>query len=195
MILALKGSIGSGKSTLANELKTKGYSVVNCDAIVHELYKEDEELIDKINEEFNLEQKKKLFSFKKKKHEIDRQKLGEVVFNDEMKMQKLEAIVHPVLKQKMIAQINQSSKVVIDCQVVDKLELEYDLAIYLYANETEIIKRVQNRDGKDEELIKNIIKSQIKKEVLTKRTYAIDSSNGIDEVMKDVAKIKELKND
>lgn len=195
MILAIKGSIGTGKSTLAKELATRGYDVVNCDEIVHNLYNDNVELIEKINNEFELDQKKKLFSFKKTKAVVDRQKLGEIVFNNPEKMAKLEAMVHPVLKQEMLEKINASSQVVIDCQVVDKLELEYDMAIYLYAEEKEIIRRVQNRDGKDEELIKKIMNSQIKKELLTTRTYAIDSTLGIEHVLKELGKIKELKHD
>ncbi len=193
MIIALKGTIGTGKTTLAQQLENKGYKVVNCDKIVHELYETDQELIRKISEKFNIKAKKRGLVSKKLK--VDRKALGEVVFNDQEKMAELEAIVHPTLKAKMQAEITGNEKVVIDCQVVDKLGLDYDLAILLYANIDTIVKRIVERDKKDGELVKTIVNNQIKKEILSTRTYAIDSTNGVESVLSEMSKIKELKHD
>ncbi len=192
MIIALKGTIGTGKSTLANELKKKGYTIVNCDDIVHYMYRNDQELVSEISNHFEIKPKKRKLS---KKFKIDRKELGKVVFNDPVKMEELEAIVHPRLKMAMEKEIGDNKKVVIDCQVVDKLELDYDLAILLTSELQTIVERVKKRDNKEEELIKTIVRSQMKKEVLKTRTYAIDSTNGIEYVMNEVAKIKELKHD
>lgn len=196
MIIALKGTIGSGKSTLAKEFIKKGYVVANCDEIVHKLYNEDIELIKKINTEFAIEQKRKVFSLKKAKPTVDRKKLGEIVFSDKEQLIKLESIVHPVLKQKMMEIISTNPKVIIDCQVVDKLNLEYDLAIILQTDEETIIKRIKKRDNKDEELIRKILSEQLKQKIILKnRTYVIDSTDGIEHILTEVGKIKELKND
>ncbi len=196
MIIALKGTIGTGKTTLASEMEKRGYKIVNCDKIVHDLYENDQTLIEKINDEFNLVKKKKLFSLKKQKPTVDRKQLGKIVFNDHQALIRLEEIVHPVLKKEMEVQINQNNKVVIDCQVVDKLELEYDLSIILQADEKTIIDRIKQRDQKEEELIKKIIAEQKKhKLVLKNRTYVIDANQGMDYVLEEVGKIKELKHD
>ncbi len=196
MIIALKGTIGSGKSTLAKEFIKKGYVVANCDEIVHKLYNEDIELIKKINTEFAIEQKRKVFSLKKAKPTVDRKKLGEIVFSDKEQLIKLESIVHPVLKQKMMEIISTNPKVIIDCQVVDKLNLEYDLAIILQTDEETIIKRIKKRDNKDEELIRKILSEQLKQKIILKnRTYVIDSTDGIEHILTEVGKIKELKHD
>ncbi len=195
MIIALKGTMGTGKSTLAVELAKQGYEVVNCDQIVHRLYEEDEQLIEKINTTFDLK-KKKLFSLKKNKQTVDRKKLGKIVFNNQAELKKLEAIVHPMLKTEMEQIINSHEKVVIDCQVVDKLALHYDLAILLQADEKTIIERIKNRDQKDEELIKKIMLEQKTDKIkLSTRTYVIDSTPGIEHMLAEVDKIKELKHD
>ncbi len=192
MIIALKGTIGTGKSTLAEEFVKKGYQVANCDQIVHELYENDYELVNKISEHFQIKPRKRPLS---KKIKVDRKALGEVVFNNPEKMLELEEIVHPILKEKMLEKIEASDKIVIDCQVVDKLALNYDLAILLYAKEETIIDRIEKRDRKDRDLIKKIIKQQTNKEMLRNRTYAIDSTDGIESVMIEIGKIKELKHD
>ncbi len=195
MIIALKGTMGTGKSTLAVELAKQGYEVVNCDQIVHRLYEEDEQLIEKINTTFDLK-KKKLFSLKKNKQIVDRKKLGKIVFDNPSELKKLEAIVHPILKAEMEQIINSHDKVVIDCQVVDKLALDYDLAIVLQADPKTIIERIKNRDQKDEELIKKIMLEQkVDKIKLSTRTYVIDSTPGIEHMLAEVDKIKELKHD
>ncbi len=195
MIIALKGTMGTGKSTLAVELAKRGYEVVNCDQIVHRLYEEDEQLIEKINTTFDLK-KKKLFSLKKNKQIVDRKKLGKIVFDNPSELKKLEAIVHPILKAEMEQIINSHDKVVIDCQVVDKLALDYDLAIVLQADPKTIIERIKNRDQKDEELIKKIMLEQkVDKIKLSTRTYVIDSTPGIEHMLAEVDKIKELKHD
>lgn len=193
MIIALKGTIGTGKTTLAKEFEKKDYVIVNCDEIVHELYKEDQELIKEISNTFAIKPKKK--GILSKKYQVDREALGKVVFHDQEKMKQLEAMVHPILKEKMQEIIDKNEKVIIDCQVVDKLQLKYDLAILLYADPKIIVERIEKRDQKDRKLIEKIISNQTKKEVLKQRTYAIDSSSGIDYVLEQVGKIKELKHD
>ncbi len=193
MILAIKGTIGTGKSTLAKELEKEGYKVVNCDKIVHDLYENDQELVQEISEKFNIKAKKR--GIVSKKIKVDRKALGEIVFNNPEEMAKLEAIVHPVLKNTMEKEISTSDKIVIDCQVVDKLELNYDMAILLYSNIDTIIRRIEERDNKDAKLIRTIVEGQMKKEILNARTYAIDSTNGVESVLKEMSKIKELKND
>ena len=90
--IAVTGSIGSGKSFILkscrNILKAK---TISSDEMVHQLYKEDEIIFNAV---------KNLFPDAISKNVIDRQKLGEIVFNDPQKRKTLQDIVYPRLRSK-----------------------------------------------------------------------------------------------
>ena len=163
MIIAVKGLIGSGKSTISNYLvENYEFSLINCDKIVHEIYENDENIKKKICDTFDLEV-------------FDRKILGSIVFSNVSKLQELEAIVHPILEKTCQKIINNNENVVIDCQIIDKLDIEYDLGLIAVASENTIINRVQARDGRSEAEIKDILKHQSRIHLLSVRSYAIDT--------------------
>ncbi|MGL5021374.1 MAG: dephospho-CoA kinase [Mycoplasmatales bacterium] len=171
MIIAIKGLIGSGKSTIANLLEEKhNFHVVNCDKIVHEMYSNDNDLTNKIVKTFNLEV-------------FDTKVLGSIVFNDVDKLKELEKIVHPLLNFKCQEIIDLYENVVIDCQIIDKLEIEYDLSILATASIDIIIDRVSKRDNRTIEDIKKIIKIQEQNYLLEKRMYAVNTEENIEDVL------------
>jgi dephospho-CoA kinase len=163
MIIAVKGLIGSGKSTISNYLVEKyEFTLVNCDKIVHELYENDENIRKEICDTFKLEV-------------FDRQELGKIVFADPVELSKLESIVHPILKETCNKLIENNENIVIDCQIIDKLGIEYDLGLIAVASEATIVKRVMARDNRNEEQILDILKHQTRVHFLKVRSYAIDT--------------------
>ena len=171
MIIAIKGLIGSGKSTIANLLEEKhNFHVVNCDKIVHEMYSTDLDLTNKIVDTFNLDV-------------FDTKVLGSIVFNDVDKLKQLESIVHPLLSIKCQEIIDLYDDVVIDCQIIDKLDIDYDLSILATASIDTIIDRVSKRDNRSVEDIKKIIEIQKQVYLLEKRMYAINTEENIDDVL------------
>ena len=74
-IIGLTGSIASGKSTVSNILKDMGYLVVDCDDINHRLLKKARPGYNAVLEEFGEE-------ILDEHGQIDRKKLGKLVFND-----------------------------------------------------------------------------------------------------------------
>jgi Dephospho-CoA kinase len=101
-VLGVTGTIASGKSLVGRLLAARGIPVVDTDIVVHEILAGDEVTKKAILDEFG----KSVFlpeslesSEKSSKMPglpaVDRKKLGAVVFSDESKRRKLEAIVHP----------------------------------------------------------------------------------------------------
>lgn len=92
-MIALTGGIGSGKSQALNFLQDAGYKTLSCDNVTSELYEQD-----KIKRKL-----KKLFpsAISGKKHlVIDRKAISQVVFSDKIKLEKLTALITPlVLKE------------------------------------------------------------------------------------------------
>lgn len=91
--IGITGGVGAGKSTVLGFLK-EHYKAAVCEAdqVAHELQRPGEECYRKIVEVFGDE-------ILKENLEIDRQKLGGIVFADGRKLQKLNQIIHPQVKE------------------------------------------------------------------------------------------------
>ncbi|HPQ50055.1 MAG TPA: dephospho-CoA kinase [Alphaproteobacteria bacterium] len=94
-IVGLTGSIGMGKSVAAAMLQQMGIPVFDSDRSAHEFLSPNGAAFEQVALEFPE-------CWDKKKHIIDRKKLGQIIFNDPWQRQKLESIVHPLVwwKQK-----------------------------------------------------------------------------------------------
>lgn len=86
--VGLTGGIGSGKSTVANIFKVLGIPVFDADSEAKKLMEEDSSLVNSIKKEFGEES---FFNGK-----LNRKYLANIVFNDSFRLQKLNALVHPV---------------------------------------------------------------------------------------------------
>ncbi|WP_100065100.1 dephospho-CoA kinase [Miniphocaeibacter massiliensis] len=98
------GSIASGKSSVVKILKEKGFLTIESDKIVHLLY-EEKEVQEKLASCFG----KEII----KDNKIDRKKLGDIVYNDELKKKKLECEVHPLVMDRVYEIIKSSNKDII----------------------------------------------------------------------------------
>lgn len=88
MIIGVCGKIASGKSEIMKILKKKGFYCIEADKIVHDLYKSGGVGAKKIAAYFGE-------GFLKKDGSVDREKLRNVVFNDDDERKMLENLIHP----------------------------------------------------------------------------------------------------
>lgn len=98
LIIGLTGSIGSGKSYVLDLFASEGVPVQSSDAVAHELL--DGEALAEVAE---------LFPAAIVGGKVDRQKLGALVFADAGKKKLLEAILHPLVRQRNIDFAKNSS--------------------------------------------------------------------------------------
>lgn len=91
-VFGLTGSIGMGKSVVASMLRQKGIPVFDSDKAVHEL-------LSPKGAAFTLVARHFPAAWNTKKHVIDRQKLGQIVFADTIARKRLESILHPLITQ------------------------------------------------------------------------------------------------
>lgn len=91
IILGLTGSIAMGKSTVASMFEDAGIPVHDSDAAVHRLMRPDGKAYDAIIAAFD--------DITGPDGQIDRQKLGRAVFADPEQRRRLEAILHPLVRQ------------------------------------------------------------------------------------------------
>jgi dephospho-CoA kinase len=92
-IIGIMGGIGSGKSTVAAEFAKLGCKVIDADKIAHELLK-NSAVKGKIVTIFGRD----VVDFK---GNIDRKRLGEIVFADHNKLTMLNGIIHPFVIERV----------------------------------------------------------------------------------------------
>jgi len=181
IIAGLTGGIASGKSTIARFLSDAGAQVVDADKIAREVVKPGTPGYDAILALFGR-------TILLPEGNIDRKRLGEIIFNDPDKKAGLDAIVHPLVFERsaeMIAQIaakTPDAVVIMDVPLLIEADMGRDLeeVIVVYVPETLQLKRLMNRDGIDEQSAMARIRSQMPIEEKRKRaTVVIDNSGTI----------------
>lgn len=94
--VGLTGGIGSGKSTVAALLAGKGAVVIDADAIAREVVAPGTPGLGRVVEEFGAD-------VLTAEGELDRARLGALVFSDEAARRRLEAVVHPLVLERIAA--------------------------------------------------------------------------------------------
>lgn len=93
LTVGLTGGIASGKSTVARLLQERGCAIIEADLLAHEYLQPENSVSQEVTREFGP-------GILDANGKIDRAKLGEIVFGNAEKIERLNAIVHPhVLKE------------------------------------------------------------------------------------------------
>ena len=116
IIIGIIGGIASGKTTAANYFYKRGILVINADKIGHQIL-EKEDIKELITSTFG----KDIVS----NNQINRHKLGKVVFQNTEKLKILNKIIHPTLVKEIKQKIELSSEntIIIDAALL----LDWDL--------------------------------------------------------------------
>ncbi len=93
-VIGLTGGIGSGKSTVAQMLKQKGAALLSADVVGHEVYQPGRPAWQEIVDAFG-------WQVVAGDGNIDRKKLGAIIFSDPEQLRRLNAITHPRMKELM----------------------------------------------------------------------------------------------
>jgi len=96
MRVGLTGGIASGKSTVSSILEELGAVIIDGDKLAREVVERGEPGLTQVVEAFGPE-------ILTADGELDRAKLGRIVFNDEAKRKVLEGIVHPLVFERYAA--------------------------------------------------------------------------------------------
>ena len=90
-VIGLTGGIATGKSTVSKQLAARGIPVIDADVLAREVVSPGTSALKKIISTFGPD-------ILKEDGTLDRAKLGEIVFRDEERRRKLNAIVHPAVR-------------------------------------------------------------------------------------------------
>jgi len=190
VVIGLTGGILAGKSTISGMLAEKGAVIIDADKIGHAAYKPHTETWQELLDAFG-------DGILKKNGEIDRKRLGEIVFADPDALSRLNRIVHPRMREMMreeIEQLRGEGVAVVVLEAAVLIEADWtDLADEVWvavAPEDVVIKRLRDRGGLSEEQARARIRSQLPAEERAKHAdVIIDTDCDISEVR---ARVDEL---
>ena len=188
-VIGVTGGIASGKSNVISIIKRQGFKVIDCDLINHNLQKINMPIYNAIKEAFGS-------SYFLDNGELDRKKLGELIFHNEKEKLKLNSISHPIIKEEVLKEINKADGIVfVDVPLLyeSKFDSLCDKVICVYLNRKAQIERLMERDHIDYSYAKSKIASQMdlgKKRDLA--DYVIDSKGSFQETERQVLKILEM---
>jgi dephospho-CoA kinase len=183
-IVGLTGGIASGKSTVARLLTELGATVIDADAIVHELQAPGRPLLAEMVAAFGAE-------ILRADGSLDRAALGDRVFRDAAARERLGRIVHPVVGAEMLRRIAAARAagarlIVLDIPLLfegrargtgSAAQMDLDATILVTVPESVQVERQMARDGCDRDEALRRVRAQLpleQKEPLA--DYVIDNS-------------------
>lgn len=190
MVIGLTGGIGSGKSTVSEFLSQLGAVIVNADEVGHETFRPYTEAWQEVVGTFGR-------AILKPNDEIDRSKLGDVVFNDPQALARLNQIMHPRIYEMVKERVEQYRLQGVEVVVLEApllLEANWpslvDEAWVTVAPDATILERVCNRTGLTLSQAQARIRSQLSSEERLKHAdVVINTDCDLAEVK---AKVEEL---
>jgi dephospho-CoA kinase len=154
--VGLTGGIGSGKTTIAGYFADLGIAVYNSDLEARKLMQSSDDLRSEIMELFGrLAYNNDL---------LDRKYIASRVFNDKEALHRLNALVHPVVREhfRKWRALQSGPYTIQEAAVIFEsgARANYDKIILVTAAEEERIARVMKRDGIEEEEVKARLRNQ-----------------------------------
>ncbi|MDX1828311.1 MAG: dephospho-CoA kinase [Lutibacter sp.] len=173
-IVGLTGGIGSGKTTVLQCFMDIGTATYIADVEAKKLMNNDDEL------KFQIKQ---IFGDKVYKNgNIDRKYLASIVFNDALKLEKLNKLVHPKVQQHFKSFVEKSKNTILIYESAILFESGSnklcDYIITVVADYETKIKRLKLRDGVSEDEIKARMQHQLNDDYkIAKANFVIENNN------------------
>ncbi len=189
-VIGLTGGIGSGKGTVSQFLAELGAVILNADEVGHEAFKPDTEIWRKVVAAFGRQ-------ILTPDGNIDRKKLGEIVFGNAESLSRLNQIMHPRMYDMVKAQLEEYRRQGVAVAVLEApLLIEagwtslVDEVWITVASEATLLSRLQEQKGLSREQALARIHSQLSSaERVRHADMVINTDCDLDEVK---ARVKEL---
>ncbi len=160
-IIGITGGIASGKSTVSLYLQELGFTIVDADLASRAVVEPGEEAYHQVVKAFGED-------ILLTDGNIDRVKLGSIIFNDQEKRLLLNSIVHPAVRNWMrlkteAALSSGEETVFMDIPLLfeSKLTFMVDKTLLIYVDEQVQLQRLMNRNGLSEKEALARINSQM----------------------------------
>ena len=116
LVIGLTGPIGCGKSTVAGWLSELGASSVDADVVAREVVEPGEAALSQVIDAFGPE-------VADGEGSLDRAALGRIVFSDPEALARLESIIHPAVRPRILDRIAAAAQAGAPAVVVEAIKL------------------------------------------------------------------------
>ena len=177
LIVGLTGSLGMGKTTAAAHLRARGLPVFDADAEVHRLYATTA-----------VAPIEAAFPGSTRDGKVDRDKLAALLIAEPKRFNKLEAIVHPLVRASERAFLNEEAArgaeiVVLEIPLLFETGADHrvDATIVVSAPADVQRQRLMSREGFDEKKIERLLARQMPDaEKRLHADFVVDTGRGIE---------------
>ena len=188
--VGLTGGMGSGKTAVSTLFAARGVSVIDSDEIAHELTQAGGKAIEPIRAAFGA-------SVIDADGALDRTAMRKLVFGNARSRQRLEAILHPLIREESArrSQAASSAYVVLVVPLLVESGVDrsrYSRVLVVDCTEAQQIERVKRRSGLSDEEVRDILSVQATRERrLAHADEVIDNSGGPEALGPQVALLHE----
>ena len=148
MNIGLTGGIATGKSTVSQMLVARGAALIDADVVARRIMEPGHPVLAKVVERFG---ETVLLA----DGQLNRKRLGEIVFSDPVERKALEDITHPAIRREMKAELealereNSERLVVADIPLLYESGLEnlYEEIMVVYVPRSLQLERLMQRDA------------------------------------------------
>lgn len=184
--VGLTGGLATGKSFVGKALASLGCFVIQADELGHQVLLRGGEAYDGVIAEFGP-------GILDEKQEIDRRKLGAVVFHDPSKLERLNQLVHPPVRERErklaedFALRDPSGIIVIEAAILIETGAwkNYDRLIVVTCEPEQQVERAMHRDGIPREEAEMRLRRQLPLHEKVKfADYVIDTSGAKENTVK-----------
>lgn len=188
--LGLTGGIATGKTAVAAMLREMGFPVLDADSVAHKLIEPGQPAYPQVVREFGP-------SVLDPQQRVDRGKLASLVFADRAKLDRLNAIVHPLVAEIIDRQFEQWAKDGIrDAGFVEAaliveagLDRKLDGLVVTYSPPKQQLQRLRERGMSEEEARQRIAAQLPTDEKLRHAMETIDCSDTLKETRRQVQRL------
>jgi dephospho-CoA kinase len=190
LVVGLTGGIGSGKSAAADEFARLGATVVDTDAIAHDLTGPGGAAVPEVLRLFGE-------AFVDASGAMDRKRMRDLVFTDAEEKQRLEALLHPMIRAESARRIAAATgpyALLVVPLLIESGGYRERVGRVLVVDCPEAIQmtRVRQRSGLPDGDIRRIMASQVQREKrLAVADDVIDNSGPISALQQQVRKLHE----
>lgn len=187
MKVGLTGGIGAGKSTVADLFSKRGAVIIRSDELARQVIEPDTSGYELVISRFGKE-------IVNDKGSIDRAKLAQLVFNDDVALKDLENIIHPLVRERtnklMSAQTPETIIVnEIPLLLEKKMESLFDFLVIVISTEKNRLERLYQK-GLTEDQAKARIAKQVNDDTRKAAAdFLIVNDGNLDQLDTDVQKI------
>jgi dephospho-CoA kinase len=183
IVIGLTGNIGSGKSTVARRLASLGAKIIDADQVARQAVLPGAACLEEIVRAFGR-------GILNDQGELDRKKMGDVVFADPGARTRLNNIIHPWITKEINREITMFKKhpelldgagvLVVDAPLLIEIGMQHDVdeVWVVRIDLKKQLQRLARRDGLTPEDVMNRLDAQLPQEEKLKYAHRIIDNSG-----------------